>query len=928
MAVLLAQIGVTALAGVLVHSFCIFFFGIALIRRSTHIAPRCQARPRNVIYNPNPSHLSQDRGNPFWGWIPWVLRLSYEDLLKGVPGTGTREGGLAGSMLHVNLDDIVMLRFHSFGLRVTTLGLFIYTLILLPLYWTAIYCSGADGNNLDTTSMSCSNLTDYDRTTLASIVPEASNGQFKLAELSLRLYAAVLCSWIVTCYACVELRQEWRDILAMRRFHYLERDHWRSQNQEENDVRSIRPQQGSTDGNESNYLHDRDPWIPNPEYRDTPPSIALWSVLVGGVPSKPKSQPGDQDMEPDNQNSNREWQLAVTSAFFDHCIPNQPGFSSSVAAVTILPDAAELAAAWRKWYAAASKLRRLRFIRKQLRARRHYDIEVHPEGSEPGEDVALSKPPSALPSSIDPATRCTSNDPEDDMTLYRKILGSAMDEEVEELFLSALAFGPEQTAAYSREFAQSAAPCCPNGCFEGGVIEARIDELEELEEIALEEVEAANGALERARQKAVMDAGSDKEADDSTLKDEAEDSMSKEAKKGIKTQSKKGMKGVLQGSPLDLNVIKKIVNNDTIRNLMGKDDSVTTEMRQGSDYHLQKKDNDVLEERLWKQKNNEQGPSQSMNEIEEEIKEENTVSLFRSSGPIGIRRPSMHTDDSGRHNDGQSVFVPELGVTSPAFDTSEQEDTDYHMHVDESAKLSQRQQASAAAIPSRVSKVTALSNHTGLSIARSGELTGLHTTTIHTEKTTKASVTGSPCLEERSKHKLLATEGSYQNLASISFPPRHAHNFDPLDAWAVVGALAMNSEYSPVETDEDGERPNPNGTWELSSFAELSKTLLSGLSTFSRWTTAKSSQVVNEAVDIVAASSTYAIVTFTSRQAAVAARTVLADGRGTNRWTQVSNLPIPPLADAAACDPITCRGCCRPVTLSINDSQKKWRCFL
>jgi hypothetical protein len=46
-----------------------------------------------------------------------------------------------------------------------------------------------------------------------------------------------------------------------------------------------------------------------------------------------------------------DWQLSVTSAFFDYCVPNQPGFSSSVAAVTILPSAAEIATAWKKWYA-------------------------------------------------------------------------------------------------------------------------------------------------------------------------------------------------------------------------------------------------------------------------------------------------------------------------------------------------------------------------------------------------------------------------------------------------------------------------------------------------------------------------------------------------------------------------------------------------
>jgi len=48
-------------------------FGFAVKRRSALIAPRAASRPRNIIYNPNPSpeESSQNRGNPWFGWIPW-----------------------------------------------------------------------------------------------------------------------------------------------------------------------------------------------------------------------------------------------------------------------------------------------------------------------------------------------------------------------------------------------------------------------------------------------------------------------------------------------------------------------------------------------------------------------------------------------------------------------------------------------------------------------------------------------------------------------------------------------------------------------------------------------------------------------------------------------------------------------------------------
>lgn len=55
----------------------------------------------------------QDRGNPFLGWIPWTLNLSYDRMLRGIPGTGTLDKGMGGKLLGVNLDAIVLFRYHG-----------------------------------------------------------------------------------------------------------------------------------------------------------------------------------------------------------------------------------------------------------------------------------------------------------------------------------------------------------------------------------------------------------------------------------------------------------------------------------------------------------------------------------------------------------------------------------------------------------------------------------------------------------------------------------------------------------------------------------------------------------------------------------------------------------------------------------------------
>ena len=467
----LDQIGVTVGVGFFVQSMAIVFFGIAVKMRSTHIAPRCEARPRNVIYNPNPTHPSQNRGNAWLGWVPWVLKLSYEEMLTGVPGTGTRDGGLGGRPLHVNMDNIVMLRFHSYGLRIATVGLFLYIAVLLPIYWTA----GCNGDEVGTLGEFCLNMTDYDHTTLSNIIvdPEVAA---EFLGLSARLYAVVLCAWIMTAYACYELKQEWIDILAMRRHYFLERDHWKghqddyeilwNDSQHDDGAPSLQSQTPKTarrkyrlwkkkKAEEPDYLKNREPWVPHPEMKDTPPAIALYSVLVGGIPSKPAMQmhgdDGDPDIEsPEGQNSNRDWQLNVTSAFFDHCIPNQPGFSSSVAAVTMVPNAAELDSAWKRWYAAAAKLRRLRFIRRHIREKRNLGVEVNCVD----EEVIAVEPTKSIVdsnSSLSSALNGKETAPGD---YNREVLGSSLDEDVEDLFLEALEFGPEQTAVYSREFAQ------------------------------------------------------------------------------------------------------------------------------------------------------------------------------------------------------------------------------------------------------------------------------------------------------------------------------------------------------------------------------------------------------------------------------------------------------------------------------------------
>jgi hypothetical protein len=163
--------------------------------------------------------------------------------------------------------------------------------------------------------------------------------------------------------------------------------------------------------------------------------------------------------------------------------------------------------AWARWYCAAGKLRRLRYIRSLIADLRNYDIEVDgsddahevPEGTSRPDDKEASQRNTSLRSSE--RLRSVYRDSVRNQNYFREVLGSTNDEEVEASFLLSFNFGPEQFAVYSKEFAQSVAACCPNGCGERRLRRARIDDLLIMEQEAIAEVHAANAALEIAQNK-------------------------------------------------------------------------------------------------------------------------------------------------------------------------------------------------------------------------------------------------------------------------------------------------------------------------------------------------------------------------------------------------------------------------------------------
>jgi hypothetical protein len=151
------------------------------------------------------------------------------------------------------------------------------------------------------------------------------------------------------------LWREWIDNLALRRTFFLEHDHFQERVDELDATMQLKDP-------EDYFQRERPPWLPHPELRETIPNVSLYSVLY-----QLPNQITTFDLPEVATDLDRH--LAATVAFFDGCVPNQPGFSSSVAAVSILPEATYVAQAWKKWYKCGKKLRQLRYIRSHIQRR-------------------------------------------------------------------------------------------------------------------------------------------------------------------------------------------------------------------------------------------------------------------------------------------------------------------------------------------------------------------------------------------------------------------------------------------------------------------------------------------------------------------------------------------------------------------------------
>ena len=210
-----------------------------------------------------------------------------------------------------------------------------------------------------------------------------------------RVMVTMISCLIIYIYTLYLVTWEWIENVSLRRKYYLEATHYSNRMNELNKLALERQQRSSpADEDEDDdpealrrsmesmsesvrllntrlrsfTYADRPEWRPHPEIRETPPSIGIFSVLY----QLPKSL---VTFDTDGATT-LERQLVATTNFFNEIIRPDPGFSSSVAAVTVVPNAKLVDRARSRWNACARKLQKLRYIRR-IKQRRKAEQEAH-----------------------------------------------------------------------------------------------------------------------------------------------------------------------------------------------------------------------------------------------------------------------------------------------------------------------------------------------------------------------------------------------------------------------------------------------------------------------------------------------------------------------------------------------------------------------
>ena len=157
-----------------------FLFGIAIKSEwNSQLTPKTWNRPRNVLKNVLKRHKLFGCINfyPFT-WCLWARSLTYGQGMEGIPGTGTRDDGWTGPTLKMNLDGVILLKFHKMLFKVGVFATLLSCGVLLPVYTSSVCDPEIVGER---ECQRLASLTDFENLTI-SHVPEVRRDMLMISN--------------------------------------------------------------------------------------------------------------------------------------------------------------------------------------------------------------------------------------------------------------------------------------------------------------------------------------------------------------------------------------------------------------------------------------------------------------------------------------------------------------------------------------------------------------------------------------------------------------------------------------------------------------------------------------------------------------------------------------------------------------------------
>ena len=502
-------------------------------------------------------------------------------------------------------------------------------------------------------------------------------------------------------------------------------------------------------------------------------------------------------------------------------------------------------------------------------AREIVNFEVYSEHT-PTRDIPQSRPRFTFLDDETASNRFYDEEMKRQVSQYRQTYGPSEDvSDLDYRIFRSLNYGPEQQAVYSREMAQGAAACCPNGCCEGRVRRQPIDRLLEMEEATIERLEHAQYQLQCAQMRAAVSIVDKGDTPHKMAKsfDETE-MMLQNTESTMKTSP---IRSIVHGVPTNYSSNCEGVELPTLDQIF----SSTNDGLKSIDIHPKCQD--------------------AIGSADNQIGKSLSKSMPNNSN-LSNRDKKLAIETS-RARDGFTSDAS-LKVNNNSRQSTSSALRTINEHPGDPKNLSSPPHNFDVASPSSI-----FPHALGGSILRmtsEGKFLFNNTINDNDDESLSASAFNANTfgINNAEQDLLSPTESSLRRRTltgqSSKTVKSDAEQTKASNQWEQVKNILRKDD---VEGQTENTKNKPEietGVWTMPSFkstaSSLKRNIISHLKAIGRWTKVKTSD--NILTKKLAKDSTYAVVTFSSRQAAVAARHCLADGRGVHRWLSLETVPV------------------------------------